>query len=326
MTTTSIVVAFTAALLCGLIAGFGFRKMPRGETWALSCAVALGLSLLQMSALRDLFRPLQPKVAMDWLPGMIFLATACSVLRQDHYRWTLAILLALLVPIRLLWGSVYMQLDSLSVPLGIAFGAWKISLAVAMGLPNVDRNRGLSWNAGGWALMYVCVSISVMMSGSLTYGAASVTCGFAALGVLLSTGLIPGLAAVPLVCLIGLATAFSELSAWAALVLFLTMLGLLFSESFQATRSKVSLRTGAVTAGLLVSAVTFVQFRNDIEGVDGYGREGSFGGYGNLPRASPPEDVPATTNAVPSSADNSIEMFDATDPFGGLGLPGEITP
>ena len=53
---------------------------------------------------------------------MVLLAAACSVLRQDRYRWTLAISLAFLLPVRLLWGSVYMQLDSMSVPWGWLLG------------------------------------------------------------------------------------------------------------------------------------------------------------------------------------------------------------
>lgn len=335
MTSTSIAVAFVGALLGGLIAGFSFRKLPRGETWALGCAVALGLTLLQTSVLRDLLRPLQPKVAMDWLPAVVFLAAACSVVRQGRYRWTLAITLAVLLPIRLLWGSVYMQLDSVGMPLGIAFGTWAISLAVAVGLPHRDGRERLHWNtgvwnAGSWALIFASVSISIMMSGSLTYGAASGTCGFAVLGALLSAGRIPNIAAVPLVCLIGLATAFSELSPWAAVTMLLATIGLLFSESVQATKSKVSLRTGTVAAAVLVSVVTFVQFRRDLGGGDAYGSQESFGDYGSLPMTNPSQDAPPTTIAVPDantgSVENSPHVFDATDPFGGLGLPGEITP
>jgi len=330
VTTTSIAVAFVAALLCSLIAGFCFRKVPHGETWALGCAVALGLTLLQTSALVDLLRPLQPKVAMDWLPGMTLLAAACSTLRQDRYRWTLAISLAFLFPIRLLWGSIYMQLDSIGVSLGIAFGAWVTGLTVAMGLPDNPHRGRLSWSAGGWALIFVFLSMSIVMSGSLTYGAAIGTCGFATLGVLLPARRIPNFTPFPLVCLVGLAAAFSEVSPWVALLMFLAVISLLLSESIQALKTRVTLHSGAVAVTVLVSAVTFVQFRSNFLG-DGVDRsEEAFGGYGALPTNGPSQFMPSMTkppaNASKGSDDSSSKGVNAIDPFGGLGLPGEIKP
>ena len=118
--------------------------------------------------------------------------------------------------------------------------------------------------------MYVCVSMSVMMSGSLTYGAACGTCGLAVLGVFFrqiesqrrccSAGLFARYGN----CLFGTAP-------WAAIALLLAMLGLLFSQSIQSLRAKVLLGTGAVAVGLLVNSVAFVDFRSELAGRNAYG-------------------------------------------------------
>jgi len=65
------------------------------------------------------------------------------------------------------------------------------------------------------------------------------------------------------------------------------MIGFLFSESIQPMKAKMSLRTGAAAAAMLVTAITFVQFRSDLGAENAYVSEESFGGLG-LPGETTP--------------------------------------
>ena len=333
MTTVSIAVSLVAALITGGLGGYWLRHVRQGEAWAIGCASALGLILLQTSSLRDLLRPLQPRVALDWLPLIVLLAVACSNVRTSRYRWPLAILIGLLFVLRLLWGSVYMQLESLSVPLGITFGCWAMTSAVAMAmaLPSESKPNRLSWNTGGWGILIAIVATTITMSGSLTYGAATGVCGLAAFGVLVSTSRISNVIAIPLASLVGLSTAYAELAPWAGSAILAAMIGLLLAEGLQMPTARLAVRAGGIVTVLIIGGLTFSQFAKDFEG-----DEQPDGGYGDLstnesgvaPSSADVPTSPSHTPAMPEPAlppmnNSPSDGIETIDPFGGIGLPGQ---
>ena len=264
MTLYSIAGGCAAAFICGLIAGRYLRQVREGNAMALAIAVAAGLAVLQSTGWNDLMRVVQPRVALEWLPLVTILFAACSLIRTMKVRAACGIVLAVLTPVRLLWGSVYLQaeLPRLEVLAGIA--AWSAALALPLLLEQRESNaKPLSWDtvtwAGTWAVAVAGTAAMIVGSGSLTYGAATGICGLAILSVLMATSQIPDTGIVPLVCLIGISTSFAELPIVMAGLLLVVWVSILLADRLPSLRWAAVARVATVCTLLFGASLTYLR-------------------------------------------------------------------
>lgn len=286
MTAVSIVAGGLAALCCGLLGGRCLRNFRAGSAMALALAVAVGLLMLQTSKGSDLLRGLQPKVASDWLPLFAILAASCMLIQPTSYRVGYGILLAILMPVRLLWGSIYLPSETIDLAVLLRITVWSAALAVAVLLTNDQPARLISWKTAVWGIAVAGTAALITLSGSLTYGVATGVCGLATLSVLIATSRIPNIAAVPVICLIGLSASFSELLLSTAGLLLLAWIGVLIADRMTAHSIVGVVRGGAVSVLLLAGIMMFVRFTGSHEIVEtpnmGYGSFDSMNPFDGL--------------------------------------------
>lgn len=326
MTTVSIAAGFAAALFSGLLFGRSLRGFRAGHTVAAAISIAVGLILLQSSSLNDALRFIQPKVALDWLPLVCLLAAGVITIPSDKVRVTLGIMLALLIPVRYLWGSVYLQPGEFEVRILMSLAIWSMGLAVPLVLPDTKLSAIKSWKTVVWILATASTAILIACSGSLTYGAAAGICGLAMLVVLLSASKTSNLAAVPFISLVGLSTSFAELPITIAGLMLLAWIGVLAGDRIAAPRLTALIRVGATCVLLAAVTMTIVQMTDE--------RETSANlniGYGSLSETSAAElndHGSLTTSSTDSvntlslpnspSPPSKITGEDSEDPFAGI--------
>lgn len=325
MTSFSIAVGCLAALVCGLIAGRCLRRFREGIAVASAIAAAVGLTFLQVSKMSDLVRIVQPKVALDWLPLVCLVAAFAVVLPSKKLRFALGTVVAMLIPVRLLWGSVYLEPGALNPTALMCLVAWAALLALPMFLKDQTVLRRVGWKTALWVAATAVTAVVIAMSGSLTYGAASGVCGLTILGVLISTSQISNIAAIPLICLIGLAASFAELPVSNAGLLLSGWVGVLIPERVSRPRMVVMCRVSAAAVLLVVGSLTLARLAGDRATTDI-----SSSGYGScksdLPTASKPNESSSAspskklkeTNASTASSESSPRSDVAVDPFDGL--------
>lgn len=260
MTTTAAIAGMLVALGVGLIARRCLRSSKSGSVIATAIATAIGLTLLQAARLDDLLRIVQPRVAMDWLPLICMLAAIITSVQAGKWRIACGVALAILIPIHLLWGSVYLEAASLTPMTLMSLASWSVALAIPLVLPDSESQQRLGWNTTLWAATTATTAMLIAMSGSLTYGTAAGICGMAIAGVLWSTAQISNLAAVPLICLIGLSAAYSELSMLIAGLLLLTWMGVLIADRVSRWFAVFAIRAAIGTALLLAGSHSVIRF------------------------------------------------------------------
>lgn len=336
MTLGSLTLAIAAAsLIAPLVARF-FRA---SGAWAVGCAVAIGLMLMNVAGVHDLLRPFRPQVAIDWLPVLSIAAVACASITQWRYRIPVAIAIAMVVPVRLLWGSVYLSSASISLPMGIVLAGWSAALLVVLLLPDTKQHGRLNANVLGWGLAAVAVIVTIAMSGSLTYAAAASVVAIAIASVLLASGQIPSVAAFPFIVLVGLSASFSELQLGAAIAIVAGLLGVAFSAYFadRNARSSAAIRATSFAALLVTTGIIAFRFANDFRTTENALVSDEAAAYEVLVT----EEIGASqiyTQMQPNekcegqNKDSSGDTLDANsalpkpagiesiDPFGGLGL------
>ncbi|MFO0999136.1 MAG: hypothetical protein U0936_02275 [Planctomycetaceae bacterium] len=326
MTTTSIAAGFAAALFCSLLFGRSLRGFRAGHAVAIAISIAAGLILLQSSSPQDVLRFVQPKVALDWLPLVCLLASGVISIPSGKFRVTLGIVLALLIPGRFLWGSVYLQPGELEARTLMSLAIWSMALAAPMVLPDSELATRKSWRTAVWIFATAVTGILIAGSGSLTYGAAAGVCGLVMLGFLLSASQISNLAAVPLISLIGLSASFAELPNLIAGLMLLAWIGVLAGDQIKGPRLIAVTRIGATC--VLLAAVTMTVVRV----IDDSGSSATLNsGYGSMNESSAaklnekkslttPLSESANTlsqNASPKSP-SPITSEDSADPFAGI--------
>lgn len=324
MTSFSIAVGCLAALVCGLIAGRCLRSFREGIAVASAIAAAVGLTCLHISKLSDLMRIVQPKVALDWLPFVCLLAAVAVVLPSKKLRIAVGAVVAMLTPVRLLWGSVYLQPDAMNPSALMCHAVWAAVLAIPMVLQDQTASKRVGWKTALWVAATAVTAIVIAMSGSLTYGAASGICGLAILGVLISTSQIPNIAVVPLICLIGLSASFAELSVLNAGLLLSGWMGVLITEQISRPRMAMMFRVSTAGVLLVVASLTFARLAGDRRTADisnsGYGSfksELSTESKADKSLTASSSKKSSGTNAVPES---SKQPSGADDPFDGLDM------
>lgn len=290
MTTASMVAGFLTAFFSGLLAGRCLRSFRAGNAVAFAVAVTAGLLALHASNTSDLLRVIQPKVASDWLPLLSILAACCVLIPATSYRIGCGLILAIAIPVRLLWGSIYLPSESFGVAGWLCIAAWAATLAVSVLLVNDQSVRRMSWKTAVWGLAVAGTTAVITLSGSLTYGATTGVCGLATLSVLIATSQISNIAAVPVICLIGLSAAFSELPVPIAGALMLAWIGVLFVDRMTMPRFTGVLRGAVVSVLIAAVSVTIVRVIESQETADI-----STSGYGSF------------------SSDLSVETFDKSD-------------
>lgn len=259
MTPVSIAAGFAAALFCGLLSGRSLRGFRAGHAVSVAISIAAGLVLLQASSPGAVMRFVQPKVALDWLPLTCLLAAGVFLIPSGRIRVTLGKMLALLIPVRFLWGSVYLQPGELEARVLISMVIWSMAMAVPLIFPETGLAGRKSWHTVVWIFATVVTAIVIACSGSLTYGAAAGVCGLAMLGVLLSASQISNLAAVPLLSLIGLTASFAELPISTAGLMLLAWIAVLLGDRITGPRLLVATRISAACALLAAVTMTIVR-------------------------------------------------------------------
>ena len=141
MTTVSIFAGFATALFCGILSERSLRGFRAGGAAASVISIALGLIVLQTSSAKDLLRVIQPKVALDWLPLVCLAAVAVILIPSRRIRGALGITLAILIPIKFLWGSVYLQPGEIEVRILVSMAIWSLALTVPLLLPDIDSRE-----------------------------------------------------------------------------------------------------------------------------------------------------------------------------------------
>jgi hypothetical protein len=291
---------------------------------ASAIAAAMGLMLLQVSKLNDLARIVQPKVAIDWLPLVCLLAAASVLVPSKTLRVAMGAVVAMLTPVRLLWGSVYLESDALNPSSLLCLTAWAIALSLPMVLQDQTAQKRVSWKTSLWVAATAVTAFVIAMSGSLTYGAATGVCGLAIPGVLISTSQIPNIAAVPFICLIGLAASFAELQVLTAGLLLLAWGGVLVAERVSIPRVAVSLRVSTAAVLLLAGSLTLARLADDRTNSNmlnsGYGSFTS-----DLPTESKADESLATSSSKTATETNesteaSKQPAETDDPFDGLDM------
>jgi hypothetical protein len=292
----SIAAGFAAALFCGLIFGRSLRGFRAGHAVAVGISIAAGLILLQTSSSQDVWRFVRPKVAIDWLPLECLVAAGIFTISSARIRRALGIVLALLIPVRLLWGSVYLQPGELEARVLASLAIWSMALAVPLALPDTKLETRKSWKTVAWVFSTAVTGILIAGSGSLTYGAATGVCGLAMLGVLLSASQISNLAAVPLISLIGLSASFAELPIPTAALLLLSWTGVLAGDQITTPRLITATRSVAVSVLLLAITMTVVRRTDNNGSMRTVNSE-----YGSLRETSSAESIDKDSLTTPES-------------------------
>lgn len=333
MTLYSIAGGCAAAVICGLIAGRCLRQVREGSAMAVATAVAAGLAVLQSTGWNDLLRVIQPRVALEWLPLVTILFAACSLIRTMKVRAACGIVLAVLTPVRLLWGSVYLEAEQSRLEVMAGIAAWSATLALPLLLEQRESDvKRLSWNTAAWAVAVAGTAAMIVGSGSLTYGAATGICGLAILSVLMATSQIPDTGIVPLVCLIGLSTAFAELPVVMAGLLLVVWVSILLADRLPSLRWAAVARVATVGTLLFGASLTYLRATSGAS-ASSYTREQDVAGSGEMTKALNEElqklslttqREPAKRSSEPRQVSNAAaeptenQAAEIADPFAGF--------
>jgi hypothetical protein len=119
---------------------------------------------------------LQPREAGDWLPWLVIAAIGITVLAacapRPWQRWivALAVLLAVVAPVRMLAGSVYVGRWSVVTKLA-AIACWAPALAIVWTLLAMGRANAQPRLRGGLLIVVaIGLAVALTLAGSFTYG------------------------------------------------------------------------------------------------------------------------------------------------------------
>jgi hypothetical protein len=132
MTPQSIAIALAATLLTGLIGGWLLRERTTARHWSFAMSAAIGFLLFQASSVDDLFQNLVPASALGWVPWIVLSTAAVQTISHDRLRIACAFVLGFVIPLRLLWGSVYLSEANLGPPVLAAIAAWSLAVGFAI--------------------------------------------------------------------------------------------------------------------------------------------------------------------------------------------------
>lgn len=339
MTPHSLGAAFVSTALVGGLVGCMISRKRMASEIAFAVSFLVGVAVLQCSRPEDLFRPLRPSVAADWLPMTVGLALVAVTItrRLSPYRIGAAVLLAAAATIRLLWGSVYLRdvsFETAAANAGVLglVASWGIAMCVVLAVQRPAAPKRFDGSVVAWALATGLTAATITLTGSITYGALTGVVGVAALTSVVACGRLPVLAAIPVVSLVGLSVAFSEMPVALAAAILLAWFGLVATAG--ETSDGVSVRSRWVGGAVRFASVCFA--------VVGFGvvasqfaesSDSDSSGYGVAltPIDATAVNAPIAESDVSQSVETAvIETFteldfedtddDQLDPFEGFGL------
>lgn len=211
MTPLSIAIGLAVALLTGLAGGWLFRERTTGRHWSFAVAAAIGLLLFRASSVDDLFGDLIPASALGWVPWIALSVAGVQTIAYQRVRIACEFALGFAIPLRLLWGSVYLGETIPGPAVLIAIAAWSLTIGFAIGINEPAAKGRLSLQVFGWALLIASSTCVIAATGSITYAVAIGVIGVAIVGNLLGASRLPLHSAAVVICIIGLSVAFSEL-------------------------------------------------------------------------------------------------------------------
>lgn len=211
MTPESIAIALAATVLTGVFGGWLLRERTTGTHWSFALAAAIGLLLFRASSVNDLFGNLIPASALDWVPWIALSVAGVQTIAYQRVRIACAFALGFAIPLRLLWGSVYLGETIPGPAVLIAIAAWSLTIGFAIGINKPAAKGRLSLQVFGWALLIASSTCVIAATGSITYAVAIGVIGVAIVGNLLGASRLPLHSAAVVICIIGLSVAFSEM-------------------------------------------------------------------------------------------------------------------
>ena len=211
MTPLSIAIGLAVTLLTGLAGGWLFRERTTGRHWSFAVAAAIGLLLFRASSVDDLFGNLIPASALGWVPWIALTVAGVQSIAYQRVRIACALVLGFAIPLRLLWGSVYLGEANPGPAVLTAIAAWSLAIGLAISINKPARNGRLSLHVFGWALLIASSTCVIAATGSITYAVAIGVIGVAIVGNLLGASQLPLHSAAVVICVIGLSVAFSEM-------------------------------------------------------------------------------------------------------------------
>jgi hypothetical protein len=211
MTPLSIAIGLAVALLTGLAGGWLIRERATGTHWSFAVAAAIGLLLFQTSSVGELFGNLIPASALGWVPWIALSVAGVQMIAYRKVRIVCALVLGFAIPLRLLWGSVYLGEANPGPAVLTAIAAWSLAIGLAISINKPAANGRFSLQVFGWALLIASSTCVIAATGSITYAVAIGVIGVAIVGNLLGASRLPLQSAAVVICVIGLSVAFSEM-------------------------------------------------------------------------------------------------------------------
>ena len=315
MTPLSIAIALVATLLVGLAGGWQFRDQPTGRLWAFAASAATGLLLFQASNSSDLFENLVPASALGWVPWLALCVVGVQAIAHDRLRATLAFALGFAIPLRLLWGSVYLTEANLELPVLVAIAVWGLAIGSAIAMKDPAPKGRINIHVFGWALLIAVTTLAIVVSGSITYAAATGVIGVAVVGNLLGASRLPLQGAAIVICIIGLSVAYSEMPLGLGMLLITSVLVVSYKsqEGASAANWSKSVHVAAMAPIVGVAVITMSKFLTPV---------GEYGGYGSVD-SSVADVVDAvhheslTDDSIPPPV-NSMKQEPMPGPFSGF--------
>lgn len=265
----SLIVGLVLAILIGLLAR-RFKNPPAASSIAFSVTAILALSVL-LDHWREPLRLVVPGEAVEWIPlGLLALLAAslgyCFDKKRSLIWLVVGIVVCLVLPARLLFGSIYLRTNDLKPSYLLAILAWGIAAAWVWAMR--VKNSELPFKLDGVLQIGGLLAVSGIlgMTGSITYAAIGILMSVIAVGSWLGSGRPAPLISVVAILLLGLGPTFAE-TAWLVVgLLATTIVFTTFASSLNQQRAKVIVIATAAVSMILGMGLTVQKFRESMSG------------------------------------------------------------
>lgn len=263
----SLIVGLVLAILIGLLAR-RFKNPPAASSIAFAVTAILALSVL-LDHWREPLRLVVPGEAVEWIPlGLLALMAASLGYYFDKKRslvWlVVGLVVCLVLPARLLFGSIYLRKSDLNPSYLVAILAWGLAAAWVWAMR--VKNSELPFKLDGLLQIGGLLAVSGIlgMTGSITYAAIGILMSLIAVGSWVGSGRPSPLISVVAIFLLGLGPTFAE-TAWLVVgLLALTIVFTTFASSLNKQRTKVFVIATAAVSMVIGMGLTVQKFRESI--------------------------------------------------------------
>lgn len=273
----SLIVGLVLAILVGLLAR-RFKNPPAASSIAFSVTAILALSVL-LDHWREPLRLVVPSEAVEWIPlGLLALMAAslgyCFDKKRSPVWLVVGIVVCLVLPARLLYGSIYLRASDLKPSYLVAILAWGSVAAWVWSLR--VRNSELPFKLDGLLQIGGLLAVSGIlgMTGSITYAAIGIMMSVIAVGSWVGSGRPSPLISVVAILLLGLGPTFAETTWLVVGLLALTIFFTTFASVLNKQRIKVLVIATAAVSTIIGMGLTVQKFRESIssqsQGASGY--------------------------------------------------------